>query len=487
MKSKFKYLSFLIMAIVIFAFMYVFFTNVYPLIIYDADDWTYIAAPRSFIPLIHAWNPARVLPETLMPMCGSIAAYIIYPITHNYLNSLTIVNAFMVALFISLYIYFFTKMLSQVFSLKNISAVLISILFLLFHFIIFLAALENNQHMFLAQNVTCYFFYLIPNLLNFILVFMFMGNKINYSLDFSNPLKLGVLLLAIYAAIFSNLYCSIVLASFAGSQILINFFQEIKTKFNLPEFIKKYFLLWGIIGSFIISALFELTGGRAGFGVQDNFWGSLKTAFLNLKASFFSVNKKVFFFFALITLIFIIVFIYDILKKKDIKKYRNLFLSVIICIIVLAFYFILLSAKVNASYTSHIQYTYGLWANILLLEFLMLSYLIKRFPKTMVLFPLGLCLFLVEFNNSIKTFTENNSYVIEAIGNDIIEQITSSEKNGEKIIYLHVPKYDNSDNWPHAIYLGERISETLYRHNITKNKLDIKIVPDVKYNAKYNI
>lgn len=488
MKTKFKHLSFLIMAIVILAFMYVFFTNIYPLIVYDADDWTYIAAPRSFIPLIHAWNPARVLPETLMPICGSIASYIVYPITHNYLGSLTMVSAFTVALFISLYVYFFAKMLSHIFSLKNVHTILISLLFLVFHFIIFLSSLEGNQHMFLAQNVTCYFFYLIPNLLNFIIVFWFMENKnIKYNLDFSNPLKLGVLLLVIYAAIFSNLYCSIVLATYAGSQILIKFFQEIKGKFKIIEFIKKYFILFGIIGAFIVSALFELTGGRASFGIQDNFFSSLKSALENLKLSFFTINKKIFLVFAMITFIFIIVFIYDLIKKKEGKKYRDLILSVIICIIVLAFYFILLSAKVNASYTSHIQYTYGLWANILLLEFLMLTYLLKRFPKAFVLFPLLLCLFLVEFNNSIKTFSENNSYVVEAIGNDIIEQITSAEKRGEKTIYLHVPNHGNTDNWPHAIYLGERISETLYRHNIIKNRLDIKIFPDLEYNKKFNI
>ena len=407
--SSKKNISFIIMTLLILAFMYVFFTNVYPLIIYDADDWTYISAQRVFLPIIHAWNPARVFPETLMPLCGSIAAYIIYPITHDYLGSLTIVNAFTVALFISLYIYFFAKMISQVFSLKNIQSVLISILFLLMHFLLFRSSLQGNQHMFLAQDVTCYFYYLIPNLLNFIIVFIFIGNKnIKYDLNFSNPLKFGTLLLILYVAIFSNLYCSIILAAYAGSCILINFFKEFKTKFKIKEFIKKNFLLFGIIGAFILSALFELTGGRSSFNPQGDFLTSLKTAFINLKIAFFSINKKVFLFMALITLIFIIVFIYDLIKKNNTKKYRDLFLSVIICSLVLIFYFIFLSAKVNASYILHVQYTYGLWAYILVLIFIMLTYLLKRFPQSFVIIPFLLCFFVVECNNAIKTFSEND-------------------------------------------------------------------------------
>lgn len=489
MNSKFKKnIVYIIMALLILAFMYVFFTNMYPLIVYDTDDWTYISAPRSLIPIIHGWNPARVLPETLMPLCGSFAAYFIYPITHDYLGSLTTVNAFAVALSISLYIYFFAKMITKVFSLKNMQSVLISVLFLVMHFLLFVSSTHGNQHMFIAQDVTCYFFYLIPNLLNFIIVFIFMGKKnIKYDLNFSNPLKLGILLLILYVAIFSNLYCSIILAAYAGSYILINFFKEIKNKFNIMEFVKNNFLLFGIVGTFILSALFELTGGRSTFSQQGDFLVSLKIAFSNLKTAFMAINKKALIFFAMITLIFITVFIYDIIKKNNIKKYQNLFISLIICSLVLAFYFIFLSAKVNYNYILYVQYIYGLWAYILVLLFMMFTYLLKRFPKLFVILPLLLCFYVVEYNKAIKTFSENDSQLYKNIGNDLIEQVTSAEKSGNATIYLHVPYYGPGDNWPHATYLGDRISRTLYRHNITKSNLTIIIVPDLEYNKKFNL
>ena len=94
---------------------------------------------------------------------------------------------------------------------------------------------------------------------------------------------------------------------------------------------------------------------------------------------------------------------------------------------------------------------------------------------------------MVECNNAIKTFSENDYQLYKDIGNNLIEQVTSAEKNGETIVYLHVPYYGPGDNWPQATYLGDRLSVTLYRHNITKSNLDIKIVPDIEYNKKFNI
>ena len=52
---------------------------------------------------------------------------------------------------------------------------------------------------------------------------------------------------------------------------------------------------------------------------------------------------------------------------------------------------------------------------------------------------------------------------------------------------LYVPKGNNIDNWPHPMYMGKRISNTLYKHGLISKLIKIKIQPDETLNQKYNI
>ncbi|MBC6910552.1 hypothetical protein DT304_04555, partial [Lactobacillus reuteri] len=65
---------------VIFIFIYVYLTQISPIVPFDGDDWRYIGALRIPLPMWGVWNPTRVLPETLMSVGGYIAAFIVYPI-----------------------------------------------------------------------------------------------------------------------------------------------------------------------------------------------------------------------------------------------------------------------------------------------------------------------------------------------------------------------------------------------------------------------
>ena len=66
--------------------------EVAPLLPFDGDDWRYIGAIRLPFPIWGGWNPTRVLPELLMPLGGYISAFIVYPLTHNYIFSLSLVK-----------------------------------------------------------------------------------------------------------------------------------------------------------------------------------------------------------------------------------------------------------------------------------------------------------------------------------------------------------------------------------------------------------
>lgn len=77
----------------LFVFLLIFFIRICPIIPYDKDDWIYIGQMRVPFPLWRNWNPSKVLPEVLMPMCGYIGAYMVYPLTGDYFSSLTLTAA----------------------------------------------------------------------------------------------------------------------------------------------------------------------------------------------------------------------------------------------------------------------------------------------------------------------------------------------------------------------------------------------------------
>lgn len=85
----------------IFAGLLFFFCRCCPLILYDADDWIYIAYKRIPLPIWGGWNPSRVFPETFMPLAGRISAKLVFPLIGDYVLAVMLVSAFMCALLIT--------------------------------------------------------------------------------------------------------------------------------------------------------------------------------------------------------------------------------------------------------------------------------------------------------------------------------------------------------------------------------------------------
>ena len=477
---------------VMFLFLLVFFIKIHPLIIYDADDWTYIASHREFIPLWEAWNPAKLFPETLMPICGSIATFVINPIIHDYLKSITIVTSFVVSTTIILYILMFVKMITKRFHLSHNRSMLLGVLFFLFHFLLLLVGQNNNQYMFLAHNVNCYYNYLIPNLLNFIVVFYFLSReKIDFSISSLKNIKSGFLLLVLYIAIFSNLFCNIILGVFAGVELLIKFIQEIRKK-GFKLFIKDYFILIVILISWVISVIFELSGGRAKLTYNASYIYGLIKCIKNLFYSLLhNINSLIFVLSIIIVIVFFILIIKDKIIKKN-KKEAVLYLRFILYAFIIALYYLLICPKIGPEYILRIEDVFGLYSYCLIFIFLCLVYILKKYPRLIIVFPIIICYFAVEVNGALETFKESNSQNIspllcEKIDIDIINQITEADVKGLSNVKVYVPKNNTSDNWPQALYLGKRISHTLFKHRIIKREIGIEIVPSNIKNIEYNI
>ena len=74
MKSRPRLYSILFFA-ALFIFLAVFFTSAHPLMPYDSDDWTYIAASREPFPSHDEYNPGKVFPETFQGLISFIVNF----------------------------------------------------------------------------------------------------------------------------------------------------------------------------------------------------------------------------------------------------------------------------------------------------------------------------------------------------------------------------------------------------------------------------
>ena len=256
---------------VIFLFLFVFFSVINPLVLLHTDDWIYISFHRHAVPIWDFWNPTRVFPEVFMPLCGSIAAYFIYPLSGNYLQSVTWVLAAVVSLFISIYLFLFGRVLNKKYNQPLYKVLLYSTLFLIFHFLIFRSAPSDNNYLFFSRDVTNYFYYMIPDILNCSLILYFMlddvlddgYNKLKTGVYKKHPIRYGLLLLVIYMALLSNLFSSIILAAYVGSQLLGELYRALRKRISFKACIRKNSFRLTFILSWIIVQVFELNGQRA--------------------------------------------------------------------------------------------------------------------------------------------------------------------------------------------------------------------------------
>lgn len=117
-KSIFKYRRGIFFGL-IFLSIVIFFTMAHPLVPYDGDDWLNLSILRKAVPMTGAYNPIKVLPETLFPLAGLVAAYVVFPLIGDYISAIALTSALVMAGLISLYMYLFFKLVDRWLSLSD--------------------------------------------------------------------------------------------------------------------------------------------------------------------------------------------------------------------------------------------------------------------------------------------------------------------------------------------------------------------------------
>ena len=467
-----------------FVFLCVFFSVIHPLQVWDGDDWLYISWHRNAYPLWKAWNPSRILPETFMSMVAGVGIYAVYPFTKDYLQSITLINALAISLSIVVYMYMFFRLVKNRSDAGKLTTYMLTAFFLLFHFSIFRRFRSDNTYLFYASNLTGYFFYVLPNVLNASLVLYFMGNKDGSFL--TGKKRDGLVILLVYLAVFSDFFQTIILISYMGARIL---FDLIKNK----KVCKSMIFPASVIVVWFISIFFEVNGGRAASNSgQIPLSESIKlffgwTSSLNLQTAALMAG---------VTVLGIIMLV--IKKKKDREEVKPVWeqaLVAVTCAVVSSVFLILLCSVTGSEHMQRSGVIFAVAFFGFIIAFMAALAVLKDFPRGMIVMPL---LFYILFSNTYfgtHTFRETNwqgysPAVCKALMDDYIEQLKEADECGETSVNLRVPEFffeADGDNWPHAYGMGNAMADTLYAHGVLTHEMDVTVCPDPSMNEEYHL
>lgn len=479
----------------IFAGLFIFFVVVHPLIIYDTDDWIYIAHTRQALPLWEEWNPTRILPETLMPFCADLGVDIIFPFTGDYIGSLALSFAVILCVFIIAYFYFFVKLLRSKLNLNLQKELSVLFVLALFHFLIYNSQPKGNMHMFSEANVTCIFFYTVPALLNSALVLYLYGKEETDMFGGKGSyIHKGILILLIYLSINSNMFQNIIFIAFVGTRLLDNLLCRIKGGRDGIKILLKKNIVWILVLlCWFISLYYEANGGRAGGFGEDSFINNIPECLKLLKnLVFFRMNRMFIKVSAVFVFAAFVIYILQKGKNELDKAYFRIVLYGMSCYLITVLYTVLLCAKTSPKYMDRSGVIFGMSFYMFLVIMASLSYILVRCPKTLLAVPLFIFIIFNETVSDSRSFKFLNApqyreRLCREIDNDIIEQMKDADKKGLEEMTLYVPKYDSDDNWPIATYGGDYIVNALSKHNIVDRYIRVTIKPSKKMNKKYNL
>ncbi len=480
--SKIKPAEYVFFGIMLLSLI-LFFTEAHPLVVYDGDDWSHISYRRAAIPQWEGWNPIKVFPETLLAMSGYMAAYVVRPLTQDYIFSITLTCAFVVSAFITVYFIMFYRIAREKLECDLYTGLSAVTAIFVLHFLIFRSGVGTSTFIFYSNNLTCYYHYVLTAVFNAIMV-MYLYLNDNFRNVTMTGFKAGWVIFAVYLAIFSNLFSSIILASYVILLLLHRFLKQGRG-IGLRRFFRENKMFSWMLLVWMISLLFESSGGRA-----SGFHASLlELPIAETLAAFgrkMAIMNRVFLGYVVLSLIML----WRLYKTKKLQEagHNEIFAFSLQNIAVIFTYIVLLSSRTLSSYIESDAVIFVIFFYFFFMLFYITASYLKSFPGTkkalpVLLFILVLTLFDVRYYKPSTTGYVDPRKCVE-IDNNLIAQIQAAEAEGKKEMDLLVPKGDDRGNWPHPYYFGDDICKTLRSHGIINSYIKINIKPDPSMNPK---
>lgn len=455
--------------VAVFLLFCIFFINMHPLFPYDCDDWRFMSYNRIAMPSIHQWNPGKVFPELMFAYVSNLAAYTIYPLCGDYFKAQTLVHGIVVSLFISVYFYAFYRLLVKRFSVERYQGMILTMLFLLLHFLIMRVDEQSNAHLFYTSDLCCYYHYIIPNVLNATLVLSLLEHDWLKSPQMSLT-KGSFLLVVVYLAVFSNLYCSSILVIFLGCQLLIC----IRGEQSCLDYAKKNWLKIVIILLFFSFAAIEAVGQRSGMAATEAKGASLGAQLIKAVENLQQIQIN-----SVFLLLLVLCAGYGVWYCIRKKRLAPVTLTLMVTMVVTLLYIVLLSAKVNPAYVLRPDILFSVCFPLMLLMMHAFVVLCREQKKAAIFLPLLVLFVFSRTNTRLSTFKDlgaeyGDIEVLQRINKNIFQQVIDAShlQKGDSITFV-VPDANNTElnNWPFYVSTMTTVSRTLEKHGVIPQHL----------------
>lgn len=477
---------FVALAIVVFVSCFYFFHSLHPYILYDTDDWYNISVRRLPIPDPEQWNPIKVTPEILGPICASLANRLLVPITGDFIQAITLSNALVLAVFTMAFILLFALLLEAKFNLESISAAAISLLFYVTLFWVLISQDEKNVHMLWSLDMCSMFHYILPNLLCASIVLYLSRVDLLYrffSLD--NLGKKVLLIMALYFGLCSSLFSNIIITAYLGSSLIVSLIDSIrKTEFKLGEYLTCNAAKLIVI-LFWLALLWPESHGRRAQSLSQG------TGFLErLQETIATVpTLQINLLFALFAAAVLVAFIVTRIRTGDSCNLR--LAPWLISIPIIGLYLILLCTSAGAYYIVRPNVFFCIYFPMVSALFFCFAYVIKGRPLA-IWACVGAIVIAIAQAAPATTFRESNMVDIDAkaaigVSQYIVKEIEASKANEVTEIKLHVPANNTKDNFPLALYGGGYIIDAAHQYGLSDDIAQIAMVPDGSLNERFGI
>ena len=476
-----------LIAAMLFALAYVFYSRIKPLVILNMDDWGNLVRRRNILPKWGAWNPTRVLPEVFMPLAAKFASIVIYPLNGELIPSLEMGLALEVSFFVTVYAGCFYHMLRKRWKTSELLGYSLTVLFLLLHFVAFRSDPANNDYMLCGYyDAATYFFYLVPALWNASLVMLMIAERYFSQRREKSIIFRLLMLIGFYFGLMSNLYQSMILMAYTAADFCWRLVRQIKQKKLQPGVFLPHALL--LIGWLVVH-LFEKSGGRA----NDVGGGSLTRLETMFNSFFARITSLNWLFLVLLGLSVagIAVFAFRRFKNPEQKKLllaAGLYLTA--GIFTLA-YEMLLCAVTLPFYIQRGDVLICVFFYMFLFMMQAILLLIQKHKKCWLLAPAlaVLCITQVTGSGNVYKYSINNGLTPDtarAITRDIVDQVIAMDGQKEKG-QVEVPKFSSSDNWPIAYYGASFVSSAIYTRHGTENYVPFEFVATEEKSTEFGL
>ncbi|NBJ91332.1 hypothetical protein [Parablautia muri] len=460
----------------IVVFLLFFFIRLCPLVVFDCDDWLCLGAYRLPIPRWKEWEPTRIMPGTLMPVAGWMAAHIIYPICGDYVYSVTIISSCIITFLIVVMCICFQKVLIVRAQMPACTALMCEILFLVSFFAIFRNR-GTSQCMFTAADLCCIYYYTMSGVLNAIVVLLLLQWKdvTEKFLSWNLIRKTGFCIL-VYFALFSNLFHSAITAIYAGAALLFALYH---CKDSFKEFVRKNMAYLFILAGWGIVLVLEITSGRAEV-VGGESGLNLALSVQQLIAILLGLSKRF-----VVVILLLAVGIALLLGKRRLEgqgEFADIFAMLLCNGILLTIFLLLLNSK--TAYMSRIDASWGIWFYLIAATVVMAAYIAKSLPLMTKLLPIAIPICVIatalpdgKFLMSTREHTDYQTCI--QLNKYVINHIMEASQEGKEEIVIRIP--DHSEDLRSLTYneaLGITVADCLYIQGIIERKPDVKTVLD---------